>query len=59
LKTNPLGASHATSRALTCSACSREWHRAIRSSAYAASVVMPRALPYANPAADGGVLLSA
>ena len=34
LKARPRGASHAASRALTCSACSREWHSASRSSAY-------------------------
>jgi len=33
--------------------------RARHKSAYAASVVMPRPLPYANPVAGGGVLLSA
>lgn len=34
LKTSPLGASQAASRALTCSAALRLWHMATRSSAY-------------------------
>ena len=34
LKVKPLGANHTASRDLTSSACSREWQRATRSSAY-------------------------
>ena len=41
LKASPLGASHAASRALTCSACCLEWHKATRLSAYAEDRVMP------------------
>ena len=41
LKARPRGASHPASRALTCSACCLEWHKAIRSSAYAEARVMP------------------
>ena len=60
LKTRPLGASHAASRALTCSACSREWHRASASSAYLIStgepgLAVPALLPvvmYWTPAAS-------
>src|SRR6266508_3274579 len=59
LKTNPRGASHAASRALTCCACSREWHRASRSSAYLtktgeSGLAVPALLPlgmYRTPAA--------
>ncbi len=52
LKARPLGASHAASRALTCSACSREWHRASTSSAYLTStgepgLAVPALLPVA------------
>ena len=43
LKTSPLGASHRASCALTCSACSREWQQATRSSAYADRRIMPTA----------------
>ena len=43
LKASPLGASHAASRALTCSACCLEWHKATRSSAYLTSTGEPAA----------------
>src|SRR5271169_2445337 len=60
LKDSPLGASHAASRALTCAACSREWHRASRSSAYLTTtgepgLAVPALLPermYRTPAAS-------
>ncbi len=37
LKANPLGANHAASFALTCSACCLEWQHTTRSSAYRVS----------------------
>jgi len=56
LKDSPLGASHAASRALTCAACSREWHRASRSSAYAEGRIMPTLI---TDAAASGLLAGA
>jgi len=57
LKARPLGSSHSASRALTCSACARDAHRAARSSAYLTRTGVPgaarRVLPsqYRTPAA--------
>src|SRR5204863_4902306 len=41
LKASPRGVRHAASRALTCPACSREWHSASTSSAYLISTGEP------------------
>jgi len=44
LTASPLGASHAASRALACSACCLEWHKTNRSSAYLTSTGEPAAV---------------
>jgi len=59
LNARPLGASHAASRALTCSASCLEWQETTRSSAYADSRVMPILVPDALVRAVGGFPLSA
>jgi len=44
LNAKPLGASHAASRALTCSACCREWQQTTMSSAYLTRIGFPQSL---------------
>jgi putative transposase len=44
LKANPLGANHAASFALTCSACCLDWQHTTRSSAYLVSAELATAI---------------